>query len=668
MSSNIYFNPVKILQLSAESKIAIPQWLKSIQSTILDLDFFELIKNVSEAVSREEEERVIKAEIAKLKKAFAEQQTDSSMLNKRTGYLTLSLCLPARHELLIMAVNSIMKGLTSTNYMEVCSALTALTKLVDNDTIPAFLPRVLTLLTSSTKPLVRKKCVSALHRFYTAQPDTYVQVAERLRLALCDKDPSVMAASLCFFLDVSADNDTAHTIKDLVPSFVSILKQVAEGRLPIHYVYHGVCHPWLQINILKLLANLGASDPRASEHMHQVILFTMQQASNAVEVAAGNISVMLTNRHNNLRYLGIKALTLLVKVAPKAVAKHQLEVIECLESDDETLKRKSLDLLYRMTNSKNVVPVCAKLLAHLSSSDTLLKAELVRRISELAEKYSPNDYWYIEIIIRLLELEGALVGPGPAYNLLRLVAGGNDEDDEEEDAKIKKHAVTLCLGCMAKRDDTNVRQSELLVKVSSWITAEFGYLMDDRGMLEDVIVNALCDYMDHDFSGDTRAWLLSSLTKLTGQLGKLLPQVGMVARKYVGSRSVLVRQRAIELLELVKHQKRLDEALPVDGYCEDFDMDHFAGAMASYAKQAISQGAKVYIPYQQRKSTPLVDLPLVALSSSTHPSKKELNFAYPEPPSPFASVDTSTPHQVLVPQGNELATISPTPSHDQEIA
>lgn len=68
-----------------------------------------------------------------------------------------------------------------------------------------------------------------------------------------------------------------------------------------------------------------------------------------------------------------------------------------LEDPDETLKRKTLDLLYKMTNPKNVVFIVAKLIKHLrSSTDTFLRQELVARITELAERFSPDNEWFIK--------------------------------------------------------------------------------------------------------------------------------------------------------------------------------------------------------------------------------------------------------------------------------
>ncbi len=70
-----------------------------------------------------------------------------------------------------------------------------------------------------------------------------------------------------------------------------------------------------------------------------------------IEDASSSISRFITSDNHNLKYLGVNALAAIVQIDSKYAAEHQLVVIDCLEDPDETLKRKTLDLLYSMSVS-----------------------------------------------------------------------------------------------------------------------------------------------------------------------------------------------------------------------------------------------------------------------------------------------------------------------------
>ena len=375
----------------------------------------------------------------------------SSLLEKRVGYLAVSLLLHEDHELIYLLVNTIQRDLQSTNIVEVCMALTVICKLINAEMIPAVLQYVVPCL-SHSREIVRKKAVLALHRFYRRSPPSIADLMPKIRRALYDQDPGVMAASLNLFFDMIVDDPMQ--CKDLVPSFVSVLKQVIERRLPKDFDYHKVPAPWLQIKLLKILSLLGKDDRAASENMYEVLRDCLRRAdiqssaayavlyqcvltctqiypsSQLVELAAKSVGRFLRTDNNNLKYLGITALASVVSVNPSYASPHKALVIECLDDPDETLKRKTLDLLCKMTSPANVKVIVEKLLGYLKSTvDTYLRKDLVPRIIELAERYAPDNVWYVETINTLFQTAGDLVDERIAHNLMRLIAEGTEDDE-----------------------------------------------------------------------------------------------------------------------------------------------------------------------------------------------------------------------------------------------
>ena len=241
-------------------------------------EFLELVKSIGESRSKAEEDRIVLREIETLKRRIAEPDIpkrkmkeyiirllyvemlghdasfghihavkmthDDSLLLKRTGYLAVTLLLNDDDDLIILIVNTIQKDLKSDNYLVVCAALNAVCRLISEETIPAVLPSVVDLL-AHPKDAVRKKAVMALHRFHHKSPSSVSHLISNFRKKLCDNDPGVMGATLCPLFDLIAVDPSPY--KDLVVSFVSILKQVAEHRLPKSYDYHQMPAPFIQV-------------------------------------------------------------------------------------------------------------------------------------------------------------------------------------------------------------------------------------------------------------------------------------------------------------------------------------------------------------------------------------------------------------------------------------
>ena len=105
------------------------------------------------------------------------------------------------------------------------------------------------------------------------------QMHVKMKKALCDKDPSVMACSLHYFLEEIKAKPEDY--KDLVNHFIIILKQVIDHRLPRDYDYHRIPAPWIQSKLLEILSFLGQEDETASKQMHEIITTVIKRSDDS---------------------------------------------------------------------------------------------------------------------------------------------------------------------------------------------------------------------------------------------------------------------------------------------------------------------------------------------------------------------------------------------------
>ncbi|XP_065178615.1 AP-4 complex subunit epsilon-1-like [Sycon ciliatum] len=613
--------------------------------------FQNLIRAIGEAKTRDEEDRIMRREVQALKELcahpdlnpkqrkevlvrllycemlghdvsfghihavkFAQQTT---LVEKRVGYLATSLFLHENHELTLLLVNSLQRDLESTNILIVCSAMTVISKVIGSDMVPVFVPLIKKKLTHQ-REIVRKKAVMTLHRIWCMAPTQLSDIQDICRQVLCDRDPGVMAACLHIFHDLICEAPEENT--DLTSSFVSILKQIVEGRLPHEFDYHNMPSPWTQMKLLRILAMLGADDLKASEMMYEVLSLTLTRAdtgnpigysvtyevirtitsiypnSQLVEKAAKSLSRFLTSTNNNYKYFGITLLASIVQVDPKYAADHQMVVINCLDDPDETLKRKTLDLLYHMTNPHNVEVICERLVSYLRSTvDDFFRADLVARVTELAEKFAPNNSWFMQTMNAVFELGGSLVRPEVAHNLMRLLAEGTE--DEDQDLELRLYAVE---SYMELTD--HLILPNILVKIMCWVLGEYSYLSEDYSAKD--VLTALCKLLDRQYesNAETHGWIVSAISKIVSQQNQLPGEVWARVSKFLSSASTDLQQRCYEMKLLSAQPALMQEVLPTDASCEDLEVDGSLSFLDDIVSDAMARGCPTYKPASQRKS------------------------------------------------------------------
>jgi AP-4 complex subunit epsilon-1 len=570
----------------------------------LSKDLYDLIKSIGDSRSKQEEDKIIRNEAKQLierfkSKSISDKQMKEYLISsiyvellghnasfahipainstqsksikmKRLAYLACTLFLNNRNNAQILLVATLQKDLQSKIDQEVGAALVTLCKIINISILEAVMEPVYKLLTHKNS-WIRKKAVIVCHRFFILNPSLIDDLDPKMNTALCDKDPCVMAASLNYFYAAIRANPNRY--KDLVPSFVIILKQVIEHRLPKEYDFHRMPAPWIQMQILGILGLLGQYDQKASEGMYEVLGMVMRRADDLginigyaivyqclrtiitiypykslLELAANTISRFLNTDNKNLKYVGITGLSLIVTVNPDYVLKHQNSVIECLEDTDVTLKAKSIDLLYKMTNHKNVNAIVEKFLNYLrtASTDSPIRKDLVTKINQLAERFVTNKTWFINTVNKLFEISGDLVPSEMTNNFIRVLI---DWGEDDEVATFRTYAINLYLGILK----TSVAISDALMEVMSFALGFYGSMaINDLNEIIGVI-QLLCKWTEYPFNNErTKGIILNAVMKLHRAINyHPLHEVDSLLQKFSRSKNPELAQCALEHLRFI---------------------------------------------------------------------------------------------------------------------
>lgn len=622
--------------------------------SVIHRELQELVRLVGEAKSKQEEDRVITREIGILKERFADKDMSTKRFrefivrliyvdmlgqdasfglvkainltqqkgvhDKRTGYLASSLLLSHNPELLILLVNSMQRDLRSMNPFEVAAALGAMPSLITLDLIPAIKQLVLDCVAHSNAH-IRKKAVAVLLRFVQLDPGSIDEYLEFFRNALCDRDPAVMGASLnAFYVIASMGKDYQKGLLPVVTSLVSILKQIVDHKLPRDFDYHRMPAPWLQIKICQILAFLGSDNQSMSQQMYQVLEECLSRADSGttmgyaimseavktvtsiyphpplIQTAANCVSKIFRGEGNNLRFIALDALSNIVSIQPSAGADHQNAVIDCLQDADEMLQRKTLDLLFKMTNPANVEFIVDQMNTFLrSTTDPKFRKDLVSKITCLAEKFSPNNAWFMTTMNFVFEVAGDLVDDSVAQNLMLLVADGSGDDEAADDA-IRRLAVNSYVSVLSDPDRTT---SETLLRVASWILGEYGYLSTLKSLSE--TIDLLSEVvLRSTVPVESQIWIVSAITKLCAQHGALPQSASTSLQQLLSSSRYEVARRANEALVLLQSKSDLSSILPVDASSEDLEVLESMPFLESIVSQSLAQGGRRYNPPHAR--------------------------------------------------------------------
>jgi len=154
------------------------------------------------------------------------------------------------------------------------------------------------------------------------------------------------------------------------------------------------------------------------------------------------VNKFLLNKNCNARHEGLSALEILMRVRGQQGGEGDGpgpvdSVLACADHFDPSIQRKAFSLLYTLADVDNVKVICSKLLeVAKKSEDDFLRKELVEKVSDLAERLSPNLEWRVRMMFRLMQCSTETRQREVLLEKMKVALESPKEDREEVMRKI----------------------------------------------------------------------------------------------------------------------------------------------------------------------------------------------------------------------------------------
>jgi AP-3 complex subunit delta-1 len=328
-------------------------------------------------------------------------------------------------DVLMLTTNLIRKDLSSQNMYESGTALSGLSCFLTPDLARDLFNEIMTLM-NSNKPFLRKKAVLIMYKVFLKYPDGLRPAFPRLKEKLDDPDPSVQAAAVNVICELARKNPKNYL--SLAPIFFKLMTVSSNN--------------WVLIKIIKLFGALTPLEPRLGKKLIEPLTNLINSTSamsllyecintvlavlvsiskdqpnhnSAIQVCLQKLRILIEDSDQNLKYLGLLAMSKILQTNPKAVQTHKDLLMQCLDDKDESIRLRSLDLLYGMVSKKNLMEIIKKLMVHMNKAEgTHYRDELLAKIIDICSQnnyqYVTNFEWYVTVLVELTRMEGTRHG------------------------------------------------------------------------------------------------------------------------------------------------------------------------------------------------------------------------------------------------------------------
>ncbi|EPY89480.1 AP-3 complex subunit delta-1-like protein [Camelus ferus] len=306
----------------------------------------------------------------------------------RIGYLAASQCFHEGTDVIMLTTNQIRKDLSSPSQYDTGVALTGLSCFVTPDLARDLANDIMTLM-SHTKPYIRKKAVLIMYKVFLKYPESLRPAFPRLKEKLEDPDPGVQSAAVNVICELARRNPKNYL--SLAPLFFKLMTSSTNNwvlikiiKLASDLLFGALTplEPRLGKKLIEPLTNLIHSTSAMSllyECVNTVIAVLISLSSGmpnhsaSIQLCVQKLRILIEDSDQNLKYLGLLAMSKILRTHPKSVQAHKDLVLQCLDDKDEYIS--ILVELTRLEGTRHGHLIAAQML------DVAIRVKAIRRFA-----------------------------------------------------------------------------------------------------------------------------------------------------------------------------------------------------------------------------------------------------------------------------------------------
>lgn len=413
---------------------------------------------------------------------IVEVMSSKKFTHKRIGYLAGSQSFTPETDVLMLTTNMIKKDIGDQNQYIIGTAISGLAQFATTD-LSRDLAHDLVVLTTSSRPYVRKKATLVLYKIFLQFPDALRPAFPRLKDKLDDAESSVQSCSVNVICELARKNPKNYL--SLAPIFFRLLTSSQNN--------------WMRIKIIKLFAALTPLEPRLAKKLiepltaliHQTpamsllyeciitVIISVPDHLPSIQLCVTKLRIFIEDQDQNLKYLGLQAMAEILKIHPKAVATHKDLIISCLDDGDESIRVRALALIGGMCTKKNLDEIVLKLMKHLETAEgQQYRDEVLKKIVDICYQgnyqYVTDFSWYLSVLIRLTQVDGTKHGKLLASQMM---------DVTIRVSVVRKFAVTQLRALLSNDSLLNMKVEKNgvceVLYAAAYVCGEFAALLED---------------------------------------------------------------------------------------------------------------------------------------------------------------------------------------------